>query len=757
MKKTIDTWVLSLIGILMGTTLLAQSPRERSVELRAQILDNQAGLRLEWTTDASAEQYEVYRKSLEATTWGAPLALLSADQTTYVDTDIQNGEAYEYAVFKKRYELLRDTFCVPAGAELNFSIRDMYGIGLCCNFGFGFYQVELCDEVVAYGDNFGMIDSTDFNVCNLGNECEDLIITFAPDMFPNSTSWTLTNRADGSELASSGPVGAFISERSAYGFIYAGIEAKPIEFRGTILLLVEETINSNLSTELDRLRMDLIGEGWKVIRRTAQKEEAVTEVRSRIQQVYAEHPELSTLFIIGHVPVPYSGDIYPDTHSENHQGAWSADTYYGELNGIWTDEVADITTAFFERNHNIPGDGRFDQDSIPSRMELEVGRVDFFDMPAFDLNELELTRQYLNKDHLFRTGAIVVERRALIDDNFGNAFAAPAASGWRNFAPMFGSDQIVAADYFDTMADHSYLWSYGCGSGSHLSAAGVGTTDDFAADSLLTVFTMLFGSQFGDWDNENNFLKAPLASGLTLSNCWAGNPPWTFHQMALGQHLGYCAIRTQNSENEVYLPGPQLVHSALMGDPSLTMHIVQRPTNFQVISTGSTVELSWDVAIDENILGYYLYRSADLDGDFERIHEAPIEETTYIDLPPTDGQYYYALRTLKLEQSASGSYQNLSTGVIDSTDFVLSFAEAQSAPILLYPNPTDGQLYLRHQDLSQPYEVQLSNQSGQLLWQQKVQAGANEYRFQLPELPTGIYLFQVIGSKDTWMKKVYLE
>ena len=102
------------------------------------------------------------------------------------------------------------------------------------------------------------------------------------------------------------------------------------------------------------------------------------------------------------------------------------------------------------------------------------------------------------------------------------------------FRPCFGAENIDDLDYFTSMRSNSFLWSYGCGSGTHMSSAGIGTTADFANDSLLTVFTMLFGSQFGDWDNDNNFLKAPLASGLTLSNVWAGNPPWQFHQMADG-------------------------------------------------------------------------------------------------------------------------------------------------------------------------------------------------------------------------------
>lgn len=70
-------------------------------------------------------------------------------------------------------------------------------------------------------------------------------------------------------------------------------------------------------------------------------------------------------------------------------------------------------------------------------------------MPAFGADEVELTRHYLQKAHdFFKTAAIAVPRRALVDDNLGVALGAPAASGWRNFAPMFTADSVVAFDYF---------------------------------------------------------------------------------------------------------------------------------------------------------------------------------------------------------------------------------------------------------------------------------------------------------------------
>ncbi len=93
-------------------------------------------------------------------------------------------------------------------------------------------------------------------------------------------------------------------------------------------------------------------------------------------------PTIESLFILGHVPVPYSGNIL-GAHA-NHQGAWPADLYYGELDGEWTDYLVTNTSASRVANHNVPGDGKFDQTFLPSDVDLMVGRVDLNRMPELE-------------------------------------------------------------------------------------------------------------------------------------------------------------------------------------------------------------------------------------------------------------------------------------------------------------------------------------------------------------------------------------
>ncbi|MEO1625796.1 MAG: hypothetical protein AAFV25_11615 [Bacteroidota bacterium] len=668
--------------LLFAPIALAAQPSafQRSVVLEASYDVDQSAIELQWLPDSTARSYRLYRKALADEDWGPLLATLSSSDSSYTDPGVASGTGYEYALFKEEFGPVRDTFCVAAGSQLRFEIKDMYNIGLCCSFGFGYYRIEGCGQVLFEGSDFGTSQIHQFELCQGLDSCEKLVIELQPDMFPNSTSWRLYDDQTNELLASSGAEGTFVQARPAYGYIYAGHELPAVHDRGSILLVVESSVDQELQPELEQLCQDLRMDGWTVAIQLAEADESVAVVRDRIKEVYDVQGDLEVVYLIGHVPVPYSGDIYPDTHTE-HRGAWAADTYYGEMDGNWTDTIANRATAQFAYNHNVPGDGRFDQDSIPSAMELAVGRVDFFNMPAFAQSEVELLRAYLRKSHLYKVGQLPYVRKALIDDNFRQAFAAPAASGWRNFGPLVGKDNIYEQDYFTTLSEEPFLWAYGCGGGSHISAEGIGTTADFARDSLQGIFSMLFGSQFGDWDNENNFLRAPLASGHILTNCWAGNPPYAFHHMAMGFPIAYSLLRTQNSQGAVYQPGPQLVHTALMGDPSLRLYAYPNGHDLQAEQRQQEVQLNWRPSPDPEVLGYYIYRSTSPNEPFNLLTADWISDTSYTDSGLAgmgDATATYILKAVKLEQSPSGSYYHLSLGISDTVDYKIFVSLSES-------------------------------------------------------------------------------
>lgn len=474
---------------------------------------------------------------------------------------------------------------------------------------------------------------------------------------------------------------------SGHGYINCAVELSAIESRGRLLLVVDSTFEQSLSQELNRLTEDMEGDGWTVQTIYVDRNASVVHVKSKIMAAYNTDPvNTRAVLLFGHIPVPYSGNINPDGHGD-HLGAWPADGYYGDVNGNWTDVSGPTTTVSPPRTQNIPGDGKFDQSVITGSVELQVGRIDMYNMPAFNSigNELQLLRNYLDKNHAYRKKIYSPKKRALIDDNFGYfSGEAFASGGYRNFAALVGSSNIENNDYITTLDTADYQWSFGCGGGSYTSASGIGNTAAIAAASLHSTFTMLFGSYFGDWDVNNSFLRAPLASGRVLTNVWSGRPHFYFHHMAMGENIGYSFLISQNFSGSLYFGSiypitGKWVHTALMGDPTLRQDVVSPVSNVVATRIGHHCHIKWTASPEQQVLGYNIYKQINGLGQYKRINFQPITDTSYIDsCMMVPGIYKYMVRALKLENVASGSYFNMSEGLSDTAQNVHDLAVAAS-------------------------------------------------------------------------------
>ena len=455
---------------------------------------------------------------------------------------------------------------------------------------------------------------------------------------------------------------------SGYGYVNAGIQLQMVESRGKVVLVVDNTFTNSLSAQLTQLRNDLEGEGWTVVRHDVSRTAAVTAVKSLIQGTYAADPtNVKAVLLVGHVPVPRSGALAPDGHSD-HYGAWSADAYYGEMNGSWTDNSTNVTTAAWTLNHNVPGDGRFDQTTIPTTVELAVGRIDMSDLPDIGQSETTLLSNYLTKLHNWKVKALTADLKGLVDDNFTGYSEAFSQNGWRGFGPLVHPNNVAAADYFSTMATQSRLFSYGCGGGWFNSSNGVGNTAQFGTTQVKTIFTFLFGSYFGDFDTQDNFLRAPLASGHALTSAWAGFPNWFIHHMGMGETIGYSLLLAQNNSTNHYEPTngqTSRVHMALMGDPTLRMHVVAPVGQVNCAqSSGTTAGITWTASADA-VIGYHVYRYDANAQSWVRRTSTPVTATSFTDnITGLSGTVRYMVRALKLEVSHSGSYYNLSLGIV---------------------------------------------------------------------------------------------
>ena len=100
-----------------------------------------------------------------------------------------------------------------------------------------------------------------------------------------------------------------------YGYVQSGINVPLVENRGKVVLVVERTYAAQLASELNRLQQDLVGDGWTVLRHDVGRSDSVVSVKNLIKADYNADPSnVKGVFLFGHVPVPYSGQLNPDGH-----------------------------------------------------------------------------------------------------------------------------------------------------------------------------------------------------------------------------------------------------------------------------------------------------------------------------------------------------------------------------------------------------------------------------------------------------------
>lgn len=247
--------------------------------------------------------------------------------------------------------------------------------------------------------------------------------------------------------------------------------------RGHVLLLVDQTMAAPLTNELQLLKQDLIGDGWRVLRHDVPRHNDgnwsantnnVHAIRQLVISNYTVHgTALKTLFILGHVAVPYTGFDAEDGHYGcpgieqfgNHYGAWSSDLHYADVDGTWSDSLSNPQTCgpsqlYYSINTNAPGDGKFDQNAVQFGTngtnkvpELGFARLDFANLPSSanapvssnSISELDLLRRYLVKNHVFRHARLQVS-------NINTYVAHSAGTSFATDFDGYGTHQKIAAE-----------------------------------------------------------------------------------------------------------------------------------------------------------------------------------------------------------------------------------------------------------------------------------------------------------------------
>jgi len=529
----------------------------------------------------------------------------------------------------------------------------------------------------------------------------------------------------------------FVEGVEGYGYVLSGIEMPAVHRAGELLIVITARTLEEVADDLTAYRSVLTTDGWPNRLLVVGREDAVSAIKADIVAAHDAAP-FTAVLLLGDVPVPHSGDIKPDAHP-THRGAWSADIYYGDLDGVWTDTVVNVTQSDNPRNHNVPGDGNFDQSFLPSDVEVAVGRADFSELPVFADDEYALLRAYLRKNIDYRTKAFMVSRRAAMR-NTNPWRGALGQNGIRNFSPLVGPENILY-DTWEAVFDEDHLWYYAAGGGGYSRLGGAGSSFNYALRPFRAVFTGWFGSYFGDYHSEDNYMRAALASGTTLTAAWVGAPHWHFHRMGMGLPMADATVTTQNNDT-IYTADffPRGVHVNLLGDPTLKSYVVAPPKDLAGTREQGTVELRWSPPADP-VDGYFVYSRA-ADGDRYQLLDAVDREVTDFSLAvPADGTYHYLVRASRLETTPSGTFYNLSAGTAVTIEVATGLRRPQEElAVELFPNPTAGDVTLRVD--KRILRVELYTTTGRRVLS-RFGNGRSEMRLNVADLPTGTYTVQL--------------
>lgn len=475
----------------------------------------------------------------------------------------------------------------------------------------------------------------------------------------------------------------------SYQYISTGTDVPLRDNRGKLILLVESGVAGSLTSELATLTNDFIGDGYKVFRHDVASVEvtnsgwftAVTNTRALVQSTYLTDTNSDwTLFIVGHVPIPYGGNVSPGAHLDN-LGAHPADWFYADRNAAnWFDVGVNNSTADDPPQWNVPGDGKLDTNQIPNMPQMRLGRLDLNQYPSTGKSSVQLLSQYLARNHQWRHKQFTVPEVSTI--NFSNSAPAEAHGLLSSF---YGTSQnIVLTNWLLYLSNNPALFAYSKGSGNYEwdnslnNPTWAGYTTNILRNPFYGVFVRTMGSYYGDWDSgmrSNLFLNVFLANegyalttelGLNMINMDATAMGEVIgHQMfvmAANYHMSsipakYFQVNNLNLVFERVEP-----YVSLQGDPTLRARQVAPPSSVTNATSGSDIVVSWTNAVESNVYGYHIYRAPASDlNDFTRLTATPTT-SPYTDAGAAGGDYAYMVRTVKLEDSDNRSYYNSSQG-----------------------------------------------------------------------------------------------
>src|SRR3954471_6482090 len=101
MRRILNAALGLLIAITLTTAHAVENTWDPSVQVSSTVQSSPAKITLSWPQDTNGvpSNYTIYRKAPRDTSWGAGTTI-AGSSTSYVDSNVSVGGAYEYRIVK---------------------------------------------------------------------------------------------------------------------------------------------------------------------------------------------------------------------------------------------------------------------------------------------------------------------------------------------------------------------------------------------------------------------------------------------------------------------------------------------------------------------------------------------------------------------------------------------------------------------------------------------------------------------------------
>lgn len=410
-----------------------------------------------------------------------------------------------------------------------------------------------------------------------------------------SLSLSLFSQITTSVIASQNPDPARFHDLSfaEYDLINSPLNGKFVEIHNfrinendySYLIVIEESLITPLHNEIEQYCVDLANENYSPLVLSYNGNSAL-QLKEEIITYYQDSA-ITGLLLMGDLPSAWF-ELYEDSRFNKSTGDrensvdFICDLYFADIDGIWDD---------------LDGNGVYDSHTGDVHPELEIGRIKADNLNLTDYNEIELLRNYLNRNHLYRINQLPTSDNALIylDDDWhanANTYSQYFSALYNTITVVNSPNSTTASNYlnqhlsqpyeFIQLHAHSSSQSHSFHQNDH-TEIDVVTNSQIAELNPQCLFYNLFCCSAGNFEADNCLASTYLLSndyGLAvIASSKAGGMLYfndMYSKLALDESFGSSFknwwISNVDVDDDFQFQRSWFYGMMIMGDPTLRLY-----------------------------------------------------------------------------------------------------------------------------------------------------------------------------------------